>query len=291
MVSKLEEYINGIPPTVFNQTTLMDFFWNLRGKHLIPYELDFDNFIIAATMNNKIEKIKIKYVGKANSKRKEFIRYTCNSPSPFSIGLSLRSKSYLSHNSALYIHGLIAKAPKEMCINKEQSPKEYWNDSTLTQVGIDRAFKNKARQSQYIWKWKRHKFVLLNGKNTGDYGVINITLDDGENLRTTDIERTLVDIVVRPIYFGGVNKVIEIYSRAKVRVSIEKIIQTLKSLNHAYPYHQSIGFLMERSGYEKHKLDKLRNLSVEYDFYLDYNMEDVEYDSNWKLYYPKDLLR
>lgn len=63
----------------------------------------------------------------------------------------------------------------------------------------------------------------------------------------------------------------------------------MKKLKHAYLYHQSIGFLMERAGYETQELNQFRKLGIEYDFYLDYNMKDMKYDPNWKLYYPKNL--
>lgn len=284
---ELDKYLKGITPAAFNQLTLKAFFDDLKKNHIIPSELNYENFIIILTKMKIIDPTKIKYVGTANSEREEFTRFAFNSPSAFSIGLSLRSKSYLSHNSALYIHGLIEKPPKELCINKEQSKKEYLNDSTLTQESISRAFKNKPRQSKYIWKWKTHKFVFLNGKNTGDYSVINLVLENGEKIRTTDLERTLVDIAVRPIYAGGVKKLIEFYSGAREKVSVKKIIKTLQMLNHKYPYHQSIGFLMEHSGYDKKEIDQLRKLGIQYDFYLDYHMEDNEYDPNWKLYYPK----
>ncbi|MEX0998705.1 MAG: hypothetical protein WD000_01905 [Thermodesulfobacteriota bacterium] len=287
---KLKKYLKGITPTAFNQLTLKAFFDDLKKNHTIPSELNYENFIIILTKMGKIDPTKIKYVGTANSEREEFTRFAFNSPSAFSIGLSLRSKSYLSHNSALYIHGLIDKLPEEMCINKEQSKKKDLNDSTLTQESIRRAYKNKARQSQYIWKWKTHKFIFLNGKNTGDYGVIDLKLDNGEKIRTTDLERTLIDIVVRPIYSGGVKQLIEIYSRAKEQASANKIIRTLQKLNHKYPYHQSIGFLMNHAGYDKKEIDKLRDMGIQYDFYLDYHMKDMEYDSDWKLYYPKGLL-
>jgi len=141
-IAKFERYISGMPPAVFNQTTLSNFFHELRKEHLIPYELNYENFIALVSARNTIQITKIKYVGTANSERKEFIRYICNSPSPFSIGLSLRSRSYLSHNSALFLNGLIDEIPRKMCINMEQSPKT--NSNELMQVGIERAFKKKS---------------------------------------------------------------------------------------------------------------------------------------------------
>ena len=120
--------------------------------------------------------------------------------------------------------------------------------------------------------------------------MIDLALGNGEKIRTTDLERTLIDVAVRPVYSGETNNLIEIYSRAKEKASTKKIIKTLQKLGNIYPYHQSIGFLMEHSGYDKEEIDQLRKLGVQYNFYLDYHMEDMEYDPNWKLYYTKGFL-
>ena len=285
--TKIDTYLSGIPPSVFNKNTLTELFWNLRRKHLVPYDFYNDDLLAFIIDSNTIKSTEIKYAGTANPKRKQFIRYILNSPSPFSVALSIRSKSYLSHNSALYLHGLTEKLPQEIIVNKEQSAKPSYNE--LTQDGINRAFKNNPKKSRYIWKWSKYRLVLINGKNTDEYGVINHTLESGEKVRITDLERTLVDIVVRPIYSGGAKNFIDIYRRAKDNVSTEKIVNTLEELDYTYPYHQSIGFLMERAGYESEDLEQIRALGIKYDFYLEYNMKKTEYDHNWRLYYPKGM--
>ena len=239
-IPKFEKYLAGMPPTVFNQTTLRKFYSDIKKKHMIPPQLNYGNFTPAVIMGNKILMIKIKHVGKANSQRKEFIRYICNSPSPLSIALSLRSRNYLSHSSALFLNGLSDQVPENIFVNMEQS-KKIWSNK-LTQAGIDRAFKNKGRQSNYVWSWNNYRFTMLNGKNTGEYGVIDLKLESGEKVRTTSLERTLVDIVVRPAYSEGSNNLVKIYRRANGRVSAKQIIKTLKKLDYVYPYHQSIGF-------------------------------------------------
>lgn len=274
-------------PTVFNQETLRHFLNELQKKHIIPPKPKYESIMELVTRSNKIDMAKIKHIGMANPQKTEHIRYLINSPSPFSIALSLRSRSYLSHGSALFLNGLSDQVPENIFVNKEQSEKNWSNE--LTQEGIDRAFKNKGRQSNYIWSWKEYRFTLLNGKNTGEYGVIDLKLETGEKVRTTNLERTLVDIVVRPTYSGGTKNLIEIYRRAIGWVSAKQIIKTLKKLNYSYPYHQSIGFLMERAGFEKNEYEQLKRLGMNFDFYLDYKIKNKQYDKNWRIYYPKGL--
>lgn len=58
----------------------------------------------------------------------------------------------------------------------------------------------------------------------------------------TKLERTLIDIAVRPNYAGGVHHVLEAYAAAKSRVSVNVLLATLQKMEYVYPYHQVIGF-------------------------------------------------
>jgi hypothetical protein len=81
-------------------------------------------------------------------------------------------------------------------VNKEQSPKDSSGD--LTQAGIDRAFSTKQRTSGFQLHHGRTTITLLNGKHSGRLGVVTMQGPNGEPLEVTDLERTLIDIVVRP---------------------------------------------------------------------------------------------
>ena len=127
------------------------------------------------------------------------------------------------------------------------------------------------------------------GKNTGNLGVI-----ERDGIRYTDIERTLIDIAVRPIHCGGISEVLRVYQTAKesgVDISANKIRAYLKKLQYVYPYQQSIGYLLEVAGFSSPILALLREDISEFNFYLDYKLRDPVLDPTWKIFIPRDFPR
>jgi predicted transcriptional regulator of viral defense system len=204
------------------------------------------------------------------------------------VGLSLGRDAYLSHGTAVFLHGLSGEIPKTIYVNDEQTPKPP-PQGTLIQERLDVAFSRQQRESNYVFAWDDVQAMVLSGKHTGRLEVGMVAGPNGEELDVTKLERTLVDIVVRPAYSGGVFHVLEAYEAARERMSVNVLVATLKRLDYIYPYHQAIGFLMERAGYEKRRCDLLRKLGLEYDFYLQHRMTDPQYDPEWRLFFPQGL--
>src|ERR1039457_1361633 len=213
-------------------------------------------------------------------------RYIWGKASPFAVALSLRSSSYLSHGTAVFLHGLTDQIPTTLYINKEQSTKPR-PTSPLTPESLARAFSGQQRRSMYTFSWDSWTIVLLSGKNTGRLEVGPIAADTGEAIDVTRLERTLIDITVRPAYAGGIYQVLEAYKAAKEWTSVNTLIATLKKLDYVYPYHQAIGFYMERAGYEESRTERLLKLGTSLDFYLAHGIRDREYDFKWRLFFPK----
>ncbi len=213
-------------------------------------------------------------------------RYVWGEVSPFQLALSLKSEAYLSHATAVFLHGLSDQIPQRIYVNKEQSPKH--SSGGLTQPAIDRAFASKQRESTFVFRVGDTEAVLLWGKNTGRLEVGPLAYR-GTDLEVTRIERTLIDIAVRPAYAGGTYQVFEAYRRAVKRVSVGTLVATLKKIEYVYPYHQAIGYYMQRAGFAESQYKRLKEFGLHFDFYLAYGLKDPEYDSEWRLFVPKSL--
>ncbi len=216
------------------------------------------------------------------------IQYCWGNIPDYQLALSVAPGAYVSHLSAAYLHGLSPQDPSIITVNREQSPKPS-PDLELTQPSIDRAFGSRPRISKMVFKFRKRTVRVVSGKSTGNLGVEELRLNCGIAVSITGLERTLVDISVRPEYAGGPAKVLSAFRKAKNRVSAELVADILERLDYIYPFHQAIGFYMELAGYAEASLQLFRNREFLFDFYLMHGMCDTEYDSEWRLHVPEGL--
>jgi hypothetical protein len=268
---------------VYTKTELARVLMSNRGFWRLTQGTGVNNFISFLMEKSKLTELRL-----TSDNYSGFVRYAWGEVSAYQVALSVKPRSYLSHGTAVSLHGLTDQIPKTIHVNQEQSPKPL-PSGELIQSSIDRAFSNQQRRSAYVLGYAQWRIVLLSGKNTGNLGVVKIAGPLQEQLDVTSIERTLIDIVVRPIYAGGVFQVLEAYKSARDRVSVNTLIAALKKLNYVYPYHQIIGFYMQRAGYEEKRYGRLKKLGLNFDFYLTYGMKESEFDRDWRLHYPKGL--
>ncbi len=215
-------------------------------------------------------------------------RYVWENAPVNEILLSLKANSYFSHHSAVFLHGLTENAPSAYYVTFEQAPK-LDRSMPIKQQEIDEAFQKPVRASQNFATFQRQRVYLLNGMYTGQLGVIEQRGERDSLLRLTSLERTLLDIVVRPNYAGGVAEVLQAFRLAKGRLSTNKLLATYKQLNFVYPYHQAIGFYLERAGYGAAAVRLFSDLGQNYEFYLVHGMGKTTYIKSWRLHVPTNL--
>ena len=253
-------------------------FWRLAERTTVE---QFINYLIE---NASLKKYELR----SENYGKTITRYSWGEVSPYRLALSIKNGSYLTHGTAIFFHALSDSIPKYVYVNTEQSKKPP-TETRLSQSSIDLAFTRQPRQSNLMYELDELKVVVISGKSTERLGVELMPDENGNLVDVTGLERTLIDIVVRPNYSGGVFQLLEAYVRAIDRISTNKLLSTLKKLDYAYPYHQAIGFLMEHAGYPAKKYKHFSDLGINFDFYLAHGMASTEFDSKWRLHFPKGL--
>ena len=217
--------------------------------------------------------------------------YTWKSKDDYTVISGIKTNSYFSYYSALFLHGLTLQIPKTFYLNDERSDSPITiSNPVISQEAIDKAFSKPQRKSNHIYRFYDKKIVVTNGKFTDRLGVQPIQILSKENKKCycTDLERTLIDVSVRPVYSGGVFEVLEAYRQAKGKVDVLRIKEYLNKLNYIYPYEQIIGFYLEKAQYEKDNIE-IFNTEKSFDFYLTYEMRNKVYSEKWKLYYPNGM--
>lgn len=228
----------------------------------------------------------IETVAMQDSNKKEYTVYGIQEKKPdiFDYAAARSRASYFSYYTALFIHNLTLQIPKHIYLTLERGERTFIKN-TISQEAIDNAFRKPARQTNNSRNCRGYMIHQINGQSNSKLGVIPYR----ETLSVTNIERTLIDIVTRPFYAGGVTQVIEAFRKAKEKVNVEKLLFYYRDMNFIYPYHQSIGFYMEKAGYEKKEFAPFLQIEQKFQFYLSYNIRFKEFSSLWNLYYPKGL--
>jgi predicted transcriptional regulator of viral defense system len=248
-------------------------FWRLAQKTTVS------EFILFLEKNANLQSHGLKFP-------RPITRYSLGDIGTFELVQSINEEGYFSHYSAMSFHGLTEQIPTAIYFNIEQSLRSGGGE--LTQAGINRSFATECRTTSNITTFREHTVYLLNGGNTDKLGVVEKVLSDNAIIRTTDLERTLIDIAVRAVYSGGVAEVAKAYGEAADRVSINRLCAYLRQIGYTYPFHQSIGYYLERSEkYKSSQISQLEDFKIEFDFRLDYKMKETEYINKWRLYVPK----
>ncbi len=270
-------YFSGITPLIlknkeiFNALSTMRTNWHLASA-VSPTK--FVNYLIKEKIFNKIV---------FNFPNRREMRFVKGKVDIYQVLSTLNNRGYLSHLTALELNNLSSERSMQLFWNVEQR-KKILNSRINSQDSIDTAFRNKSRTTHNICEYNGYMIYGISGMFTDNLGVI-----EKDNIRYTDLERTLIDIMVRPQYSGGIINVLKIFGKAKERVRLKKLTEYYKKIKYVYPYHQSIGFYLERTNYPIEFIDTFSKIKKRYNFYLDNQIAHPKYSKKWQLYYPSEL--
>ncbi len=280
----IDTYFTASGKSVYSQKELYSLIERNRGEWNLPFTTSAGKIVQKWIANEFIRLHTFKL-----SDETEQLLYLFGDPSIYEIAVSLRPKSYISHYPAVFLHDLTTQVPKTIYTTQELSAKRNRNTS-LSQAAIDKAFSLPQRRSHLSTTYQDYTIILLNGMHSNRSGVLLSTRYKNA-FSYTSLERTLIDIAVRPNYAGGAFAVLNAYQKAVEQdaVSSNKLIAILNNNPFIYPYHQAIGFYLEKTGYNGRLLEEFRKLPMQYKFYLDYEMKEKIYDKSWMIWYPKGM--
>lgn len=285
---QIEEHFDTLGLQAFTKKDLGAIFKEQRERWRLPTIMRLTDFVEYLATKSYLTEVELSPTLERYSRK--LVRFTWRDCSPLELACSIRGGAYLSHGTAVFVHGLNDKLPTTVFVNREQSPKPPPR-SAPTQEALDRTFAagKKQRTSSLVYTDGRNRFVVLAGKDTRNAGVVDAVDPYGGRIRVTNIERTLIDIAVRPVYAGGVEQVLEAYGGAVEVASISKVVALLRRVGHVYPYHQCIGYYADRAGFPPGRLGKLTSIGLDLDFYLTYGIASPYYIEKWRLYVPQHL--
>jgi predicted transcriptional regulator of viral defense system len=270
---------------VYSPHTLAELFRAMRERKIYAQQTSYEDFLEFVLRRGHLTQIALR----APHYDETILRFCRGQATSIDIAATLRSSAYFSHSTAAYLNGLTNTLPSNLFLNLEQSEKPKSSKGALTQASLDRAFSGKQRQSKLFYTYETLTVTMLSGKKTGKLGVESIAAASGRSFSATNLERTLVDLTVRPAYAGGITAALECFRVAKARVSMEKLLQILDQLDYLYPYAQAIGFLAQRAGFSESDLHPLRDRMSSLKFYLVHGLKNPAYDETWRIYHPKGL--
>jgi hypothetical protein len=286
----IQAYFSTLDKRVYSHKDISDIFYKKKQEWELPEKMYARDFIEQLEKYLDLKKLEISAVGTQHYTKDNLIKYVFGEISPFEAALCIRANTHLSHYSSMFLMGLTEQLPKTIYVTFEQTEKSDRSTTTISQDAIDSAFSNPQREPAHYYEYLDYKIILLNSKFSKKAGVIRHNSIFGKNLPVTGIERTLIDIVVRPAYSGGVTEVFKAYERASEMASVNKLLSILSKLDYLYPYHQAIGFYIQKTGrYRTNQIQLLKDKGTPYKFYLTYNMTSKEYSREWHLYYPKNF--
>ncbi|MDI5898307.1 type IV toxin-antitoxin system AbiEi family antitoxin domain-containing protein [Flavobacterium yafengii] len=281
--SEIQDYLYSDNLKAYTTFDITKIFEKMRNEWSIANYRNQYHFMKFLEDVNILKNIKLKHQDTGSIKQ-VFIEPNV---SKFYMAQTIKKEGYLSNYSAMQIHQLTLQIPKSIYLSYSHSKSNKENRGErkeLLQQSIDNAFSRPQRATSDVYRSEidNSKIFLIQK----EYNPKKIGIIEKDGLFYTDLERTLIDIAIRPAYSGGIFEVLDAFKNSKEKVDVDKLESYLEELDYIYPYHQLIGYYMDKAGYEPKKLEKFVAKISNLNFYLTYNISNKLLDNDWRVYYP-----
>ena len=261
--------------------------------------ISITNYSIVRNFCNELKKEKIIKPFTLKAKNNKYITlYTSSSLgdlNPYTVAMSMHPDGYFCNLASIYYHSLTNQIPKSIYVcNETIFVKKRFKKKVLSNSTLRSAFIKPHRYTENTYQFNKYDIIVVNRAINSDYGV-EIVHNSNKfcplNSRITCIERALIDAVISPHYNGGIVSVYSYFNNARRKLSINKLIKIYKQMSLVYPYYQTIGFFLDRTGMHKQASAIYETFVPKHVFFVDHNAKaSWKYDEKWKLYYPNGLV-
>lgn len=214
--------------------------------------------------------------------------------SPYEIARGMFPRGYFCNMSAVYYQSLTNQIPKTVYVCTESNAKRRRVNDELTDSKVRQAFLKPSRRTKFRIAFREFDIVVIERMAGTGSGVVSSRAASGllpSNARVAGLERALIDAVVCPQYNGGVSSIPDYFRHAHGKIDVGKLIQIYRELEFVYPYFQSIGFFMERTGMLEMANAVRAEFTPKNKFYIDHSAKaSWKYDDRWMIFYPEGVV-
>lgn len=248
---------------------------HLKTKKLIAQNISGRSFF--NMLQNRLE-LKTYSI---SSEKINKVRYTLYSDiNVYDFVATFEKQGFFSMSTSLNIQGLSNEKNEFVFFSKELTPKYYNKNNEIHQEDIDQAYEKEYRYTSSIATYKNNHVIYLTPKHTGRFEVVRYN-----EYYVSSVHRAFVEMIIHVQYFKSFETVIEIFKPLKNRLDVKRIFKVLEIFDLIYPYHQLIGFSLEKVGFYKNDLDLFKKQVSDLKFYTQKSKIKYTFDSYWNIYY------
>ncbi len=183
----------------------------------------------------------------------------------YEIAMFLASPAVISHASAMHVHKLISLPPDCIFVsvtNKVSLPRVGGSSNAVSVINGFRYHFIQVAQQEY-------------------FGIQQIWLD-GVQIFVTNLEKTLIDALIKPKYCGDVTGVVAAFKTASSELNLEKLINYAEKCDVAIS--KRLGWHLERNGFTEADLAPLLSRQANGFVKLDPTNENFgAYNKKWMI--------